>query len=72
MMKQWIYTHEEAVLYIFLGGITFFIEYELVNFFNKYVDTLISNAVSWFLCVLYYIISKKLSLLERAKLWTRV
>ena len=60
--------HEEAVLYIFFGGITFFLNIGLFIFFNKFVDTLISNAISWFLCVLFQFFTNKFYVFKKKAL----
>ena len=47
--------HKEILLYLFFGGIAFFLNLGLFAFFNSrlLINELISNVICWIICVLF-------------------
>lgn len=55
-----LYTkYREIILYLFFGGVSFFINIGLFIFFNHFWDVLVSNIICWIICVLMQFYTNK-------------
>ena len=54
--------HKEVILYIFFGGVTFFLNIILFAFLNIYVgmNELVANVICWIACVLFQFFTNRL------------
>lgn len=54
--------HKELLLYLFFGGIAFFLNLGLFVFFNSYlqITELLANIICWIICVLFQFFTNRI------------
>jgi putative flippase GtrA len=55
VLESWYWKHKEVLLYLFFGGIAFFLNiYLFALFYSTFgINELIANVICWIICVLF-------------------
>lgn len=62
LLKPFYKKHKEILLYLFFGGLAFFLNIGLFFLFGVYLglNELLSNAIAWILCVIFQFLTNRI------------